>query len=73
MTVPVVTDDLMAELDSTGPILGDRCDRCIGQAKVRVVLPTGNDLMFCNHHFNKVEAKLVSLKVRILRADPSIK
>lgn len=29
----------------------DRCDRCGSQAYVHVVLPSGNDLMFCGHHW----------------------
>jgi hypothetical protein len=28
----------------------DRCDRCRAAAQVRAVLPTGNDLLFCEHH-----------------------
>lgn len=28
----------------------DRCDRCGAQAYVRVVLPSGSDLLFCAHH-----------------------
>lgn len=28
----------------------DRCDRCGAQARVRVVLPGGGDLLFCGHH-----------------------
>lgn len=26
------------------------CDRCGAHGKVRVVLPSGNDLVFCGHH-----------------------
>lgn len=28
----------------------DRCDRCGAAAKVRAVLSTGHDLLFCGHH-----------------------
>ena len=28
----------------------DRCDRCGAQAYVRVVLPSGSELLFCAHH-----------------------
>jgi hypothetical protein len=28
----------------------DRCDRCGVNARVRVVLPSGMDLLFCGHH-----------------------
>jgi hypothetical protein len=35
----------------------DRCDRCGAQARVRVVLGSG-DLMFCAHHAKAYEDKL---------------
>jgi hypothetical protein len=35
----------------------DRCDRCGAQARVRVVLATG-DLVFCAHHAKAYDAKL---------------
>jgi len=35
----------------------DRCDRCGAQARVRVVLATG-DLLFCAHHAKQFEDKL---------------
>ena len=35
----------------------DRCDRCGAQARVRVVLATG-DLIFCAHHAKAYDAKL---------------
>jgi hypothetical protein len=35
----------------------DRCDRCGAQAKVRVVLTTG-DLAFCSHHAKAFEPTL---------------
>ena len=28
----------------------DRCDRCIAQAFVRAILPSGRELLFCGHH-----------------------
>lgn len=28
----------------------DRCDRCGAQAYIRVLLPSGSDLLFCAHH-----------------------
>jgi hypothetical protein len=28
----------------------DRCDRCGAQAYVRVVMPSGSELLFCAHH-----------------------
>ena len=35
----------------------DRCDRCGAQARVRVVLASG-DLLFCAHHAKAYEDKL---------------
>ena len=35
----------------------DRCDRCGAQARVRVVLATG-DLVFCAHHAKAYDEKL---------------
>ena len=35
----------------------DRCDRCGAQARVRVVLTTG-DLLFCAHHAKTYEETL---------------
>lgn len=35
----------------------DRCDRCGAQARVRVVLATG-DLLFCAHHAKAYEPNL---------------
>lgn len=37
--------------------IADRCDRCGAQARVRVVLGTG-DLLFCAHHAKAYENKL---------------
>ncbi|MEN3265296.1 hypothetical protein [Pseudonocardia sp.] len=31
----------------------DRCDRCSAAAKVRSLLPTGGELLFCAHHARK--------------------
>lgn len=36
----------------------DRCDRCGAQGRVRVVLPSGSDLIFCGHHAREYETKL---------------
>ena len=40
----------------------DRCDRCGAQARVRVVLTTG-DLLFCAHHAHAYEDKLKAAAV----------
>ncbi len=43
----------------TAPTLtaADRCDRCGAQARVRVVLASG-DLLFCAHHAKAYESNL---------------
>ncbi len=40
----------------------DRCDRCGAQARVRVVLTSG-DLTFCAHHAHAYESKLKAAAV----------
>ena len=42
---------------TTSLTAADRCDRCGAQARVRVVLTTG-DLLFCAHHAKAYEDKL---------------
>jgi hypothetical protein len=37
-----------------------RCDRCGAQGKVHYALPSGNDLVFCQHHSDQYEADLVA-------------
>ena len=39
----------------------DRCDRCGAAAMVRAVLPTGGELLFCNHHATEHSARLEQL------------
>lgn len=39
----------------------DRCDRCGAPARVRAKLPSGGELLFCQHHANEHETKLVEL------------
>lgn len=43
----------------------DRCDRCSAAAKVRAVLPTGGELLFCGHHAREHKAKLAELDAEI--------
>lgn len=49
------------------PVLtaADRCDRCGAAAKIRAVLPSGGELLFCGHHGRAHEAKLRELSVDI--------
>jgi Zn ribbon nucleic-acid-binding protein len=43
----------------------DRCDRCGAAAKIRVVLRTGGELLFCGHHGREHESKLRELEANI--------
>ena len=48
----------------------DRCDRCGAAAKVRAVLPSGGELLFCGHHARAHEAKLKELAVDMQAGEP---
>ena len=43
----------------------ERCDRCGAQAYVRVLLPSGGELLFCAHHGREHAAKLREVAVEI--------
>ena len=47
----------------TGPELtkADRCDRCAAAARVRATLPSGFELLFCQHHANQHQSKLIEM------------
>ena len=53
-----------ATLTSPELTRADRCDRCGAAARVRAKLPSGAELLFCQHHANEHEAKLVELARR---------
>lgn len=57
MTGTVTTSTLTA---------ADRCDRCGAAARVRAVLSSGGELLFCRHHGNEHEARLRALDASIL-------
>lgn len=50
-----------ATLTSPELTRADRCDRCGAAARVRAKLPSGLELLFCQHHANEHEAKLTEL------------
>ena len=52
---------MTATLTSPELTRADRCDRCGAAARVRAKLPSGAELLFCQHHANEHEAKLVEL------------
>jgi hypothetical protein len=64
MTAPDFTGMItVTELKST-----DRCDRCpLAQAKVRVQLPSGNLLDFCNHCYRKHELALLAQGANVVQ------
>ena len=43
----------------------DRCDRCGAAARVRAMLPSGGELLFCNHHAREHAPKLKELAADI--------
>ncbi|MEO6881313.1 MAG: hypothetical protein ABI181_10280 [Mycobacteriaceae bacterium] len=48
----------------------DRCDRCGAAARVRVLLPSGGELLFCAHHGHEHEARLRDLDATIVEGAP---
>lgn len=44
------------------PLTGhDRCDRCGAAARLRAVLPSGGELLFCGHHGREHAPRLLEL------------
>jgi hypothetical protein len=41
---------MSADARATGLTGHDRCDRCGAAAKVRALLPSGGEFLFCGHH-----------------------
>jgi hypothetical protein len=58
-----------ATLTSPELTSADRCDRCGAAARVRAKLPSGSQLLFCQHHANEHEAKLTELAA-VLEVSP---
>jgi len=50
---------MTATLTSPALTKADRCDRCGAAARVRAKLPSGAELLFCQHHADQHEASLV--------------
>jgi hypothetical protein len=44
----------------------DRCDRCGAGARVRAVLTSGGELLFCQHHANEHEDRLREMNATIV-------
>lgn len=43
----------------------DRCDRCGAQAYHLAELPSGLELLFCNHHFEENQEGLIAAEARV--------
>lgn len=43
----------------------DRCDRCGAAARVRALLPSGGELLFCGHHAREYGEKLRQLDAEV--------
>ncbi|MBK0868575.1 MAG: hypothetical protein IJH84_19615 [Saccharopolyspora sp.] len=43
----------------------DRCDRCGAAAKLRAVLPSGGELLFCGHHGREFEPRLKEMDAEL--------
>ena len=50
-----------ATLTSPELTRADRCDRCGAAARVRAKLPSGAELLFCQHHAKEYESRLIEL------------
>jgi hypothetical protein len=56
---------MTSTLTRPGLTASDRCDRCGAAARVRAVLPSGGELLFCNHHARLHASKLKELAANI--------
>ena len=54
-------EPMNATLTSPELTSADRCDRCGAAAQVRATLPSGAELLFCQHHAKEHESKLIAM------------
>ncbi|MBN9097155.1 MAG: hypothetical protein J0I49_03450 [Pseudonocardia sp.] len=47
----------------------DRCDRCGAAARVRAVLPSGGELLFCGHHARRHSIRLAEIDATLHMSD----
>jgi hypothetical protein len=47
----------------------DRCDRCGAAARVRAVLASGGELLFCGHHAREHENRLREIAAELQQED----
>ncbi|MHA6799083.1 DUF7455 domain-containing protein [Bounagaea algeriensis] len=50
----------------------DRCDRCGAAAKLRAVLPSGGELLFCGHHAREYEDGLRQAEADIAQDERAV-
>lgn len=50
----------------------DRCDRCGAAAKTRATLPSGGELLFCDHHTRKYGDRLQQLDATLHRSPSAV-
>ena len=64
-----MTPTLTTTTSPAPPAAGERCDRCQAQAKVRVVLVGGGDLVFCGHHAREYDDTIKEVAVEVVTSD----
>jgi len=64
-----VTPTLTPTTSPAPPSAGDRCDRCGAQAKIRMVLPGGGDLVFCGHHAREYDTKIREVAAEVVKSE----
>lgn len=57
----LMEEPMNATLTSPELTRADRCDRCGAAARVRAKLPSGAELLFCQHHANEHQGRLIEL------------
>ena len=64
-------EPMNATLTSPELTRADRCDRCGAAARVRAKLPSGAELLFCQHHAKEHQARLIELDavIEVSQAD----
>ncbi|MFA4082341.1 DUF7455 domain-containing protein [Mycobacteroides salmoniphilum] len=62
---------MYATLTSPELTKADRCDRCGAAARVRATLPSGAELLFCQHHANEHSEKLSALSAVLSISAPT--
>ena len=59
-TAPVgLKANVIVNTDNFSLTKHDRCDACASQAYFKVIMKSGSELTFCNHHYRASEGKLL--------------